>query len=198
MQNRRHNGNVVTVSALSVEGAADVGRICVGAIAGPQGVNGRVRIKSFTTAPDDVAAYGPLANEQGDRVFEITCEGLARGMVVARVFGIEDRDAAEALRGIRLYVDRSRLPPTGDENEFYHADLLGLEAEDEDGTVIGRVSAIVPTGSIDVLEIERAGELPSLLIPFTREAVPTVDIIRRRILVMPPDEDEDEDHQAPA
>lgn len=171
-----------------MEGAAGANRICVGAIAGAQGVRGRIRIKSFTAVPGDLAAYGALSDEDGSRAFELTLEGNARGMVVASIAGIEDRDSAEALRGTRLYAERARLPPPGDEDDFYHADLLGLEAVGEDGAVIGRVSAIVPAGGTDVLEIERpAGELP-LLIPFTREAVPAVEIARGRIVVVPPED----------
>ncbi len=181
-----------------MEGAADADRVCLGAIAGAQGVRGAVRIKSFTAVPEDVAAYGPVDDEPGERRFEIAVEGTARGMVVARISGIEDRAAAEALRGTRLYVDRARLPPTADEDEFYHADLLGLEAVGADGTVIGRVSGIVPAGATDVLEIEReAGAVP-LLVPFTRDAVPSIEIAAGRIIVVPPDEDEDEDEGARA
>ncbi len=185
------------MSALSVEGAADAHRVCLGAIAGAQGVRGAVRIKSFTAAPQDVAAYGPLEDEPGERRFDIAVEGVARDLVVARISGIDDRSAAEALRGTRLYVDRARLPPTADGDEFYHADLLGLEAVDPAGAAIGRVSGIIPAGGADVLEIACTGRAQPLLVPFTCDAVPTVEIAAGRIVVVPPDrEDEDEDEDA--
>ena len=138
-------------------------------------------------------AYGALSDEDGSREFVLTLEGNARGMVVASITGIEDRDSAEALRGTRLYVERARLPPPDDDDDFYHADLLGLEAVGEDGAVIGRVSAILPAGGSDVLEIERAAGALPLLIPFTREAVPAVEIARGRIVVIPPEDFEQED-----
>ncbi len=176
---------MVAVSALSTAGAAGAGRVCLGAIAGAQGVRGRVRIKSFTADPGGVAAYGPVSDEDGGREFRLTVLGRARGLVIARIDGIEDRNAAEALRGTRLYVERGRLPAIADEEEFYHADLLGLAAVDPDGAEIGRVAAIVPVGAGDVLEIAgRAG--PRLLVPFARETVPEVDVDHGRIVIAPP------------
>ena len=162
--------------------------MCLGAVAGAQGVRGAVRIKSFTAVPEDVAAYGPVEDETGRHRFEIAVEGAARGLVVARISGIGDRTAAEALRGMRLYVARARLPPTAEEEEFYHADLLGLEAVGAAGTVIGRVSGIIPAGGTDVLEIAREAGAAPVLVPFTRKAVPLVDIAAGRVVVIPPDE----------
>ena len=105
-------------------------------------------------------------------------------MVVARVAGVASRDAAEALRGLRLYVARAALPPP-EEEEFYHADLEGLRAEFADGRDFGRVRRVVNYGAGDVLEIEREGE--SALVPFTRAAVPVVDIAGGRLVVDPPE-----------
>lgn len=107
-------------------------------------------------------------------------------MAVARIAGVEDRGAAEALRGTRLYVARDRLPEPEDGEEFYHADLLGMEAEGPDGAMLGTVRAVIPAGEADVLEIAARGA-PPLLVPFTREAVPVVDLRRRRLSVVPPD-----------
>ena len=149
-------------------------------------MRGRVRIRSFTAEPEGVAAYGPVADETGGREFRLTVEGRARGMAVARIAGIEDRGAAEALRGTRLYVARDRLPEPEDGEEFYHADLLGMAAEGPDGAMLGTVRAVIPAGEADVLEIAARGA-PPLLVPFTREAVPVVDLRRRRLSVVPPD-----------
>lgn len=159
-------------------------RVCVGVITGAQGVRGAVRVKSFTADPEDLAAYGPVEDEAGERRFELRVVGRAKGVVVAKLAGIEDRDAAEALRGMRLYVGRAALPPAGEE-EYYHADLLGLRAELADGSVLGRVRAVHDFGAGDSLELERP-EGGLLMVPFTRAAVPVVDLAGGRVVIDPP------------
>src|SRR5947209_20438327 len=96
-------------------------RLCVGVITGPQGVRGAVRVKSFTDDPADVGAYGPVEDEAGQRRFQLKVVGTAKGVVVATIAGLADRDAAEKLKGTRLYVQRSALPEP-DEDEYYHGD----------------------------------------------------------------------------
>lgn len=160
-------------------------RVCVGIITGPQGVRGAVRVKSFTAAPEAVAAYGPVEDEAGTRRFELRVVGKAKGVVVATLPGVADRDAAAALKGLRLYVARDALPPP-EEDEFYHADLLGLAAELADGTVLGRVRAVHDFGAGDSLEIAPEAGTP-LLVPFTRAAVPVIDLAGGRIVVEPPE-----------
>ena len=184
-------GRAAEVSALAVEGAARPGRVCVGAVAGAHGVRGEVRIKSFTQRPEEVAAYGPLEDEAGDRIFALTLHGRARGQLIGSVEGVHGRDAAEALRGVRLYVDRVRLPAPQDEDEFYHADLLGLSAVDCAGNPRGRVAAILPAGDAAVLEIDPVGGEETILVPFTREHVPEIDIAAGHIVIDPPEEPED-------
>jgi 16S rRNA processing protein RimM len=160
-------------------------RICVGIITGAQGVRGAVRIKSFTAAPEDVAAYGAVADEAEKRSFALHIVGKAKGVVVAKIAGIEDRDAAEALKGVRLYVARSALPEPEAE-EYYHADLIGLRAEQVDGALFGRVRAVHEYGAGDSLEVERP-EGGTVLVPFTRAAVPVVDIAGGRVVIDPPE-----------
>src|SRR3712207_828538 len=135
----------------------------LGVIVGAQGVRGAMRVKSFTAAPEDVAAYGPVEDETGARRFSLRVVGASRGAVIAKVSGVEDRDAAEALKGTRLFVARSSLPPP-DEEEFYHADLLGLEAVLRDGKSFGRVRAVHDFGAGDSLELERP-DGTTLLLP---------------------------------
>jgi 16S rRNA processing protein RimM len=159
-------------------------RVCLGAIAGAFGVRGEVRLKSFCAEPEAIAAYGPLATEDDARRFTVTLTRPLKGAFAARLSGVADRDAAEALRGVRLYADRDRLPPAGDD-EFYHADLIGLEVRDTGGALIGAVRAVHDHGAGDLLEVARPGA-ESLLLPFTRAAVPTVDLAARRIVVDPP------------
>ena len=159
-------------------------RVCLGVVTAPHGVQGAVRIKSFTEQPEDVAGYGPLTDEAGLRRFELRVVGAGKGVVIARLSGVEDRNQAEALRGLRLYLPRSALPQTEAE-EYYHADLIGLEAVLGDGTPVGRVRAIHDFGAGDTLELARPGA-PALMVPFTRAVVPSIELASGRLVLDPP------------
>lgn len=161
------------------------GRVCLGAVAGAFGVRGEVRLKSFCAVPEDIAAYGPLESEDGARRFEVHLVQAVKGGFAARLSGVPTRAAAEALRGARLYADRAVLPPPA-EDEFYHSDLIGLEVRDTGGALLGRVRAVHDHGAGDLLEIDVAGG-PSVLLPFTRAAVPLVDLAAARIVADPPE-----------
>jgi 16S rRNA processing protein RimM len=163
--------------------AATEKRVLVGIVTGPHGVRGAVRIKSFTARPEDVARYGPLADAAGRR-FALRLVGAAKGVLIGRLDGVENRDAAAALRGHHLYLPRSALPPVA-ADEFYHADLIGLDAVLGDGTVLGRVRAVHDFGAGDTLEIERH-QAPPAMVPFTRAVVPLIDLDRGRLLIDPP------------
>jgi len=157
--------------------------VCVGVIAGPHGVRGQVKVRSFTATPGDVAAYGPVRDESGTRRFTLRLHGAPKeGVVVASLAGIADRDAAEALKGLRLYVARSALP-TAAEDEFYHADLVGLRAEGMAGETVGTVQAVQNFGAGDVLEVAKAAGGDTLLVPFTKAAVPLVDVGGGRVVI---------------
>jgi 16S rRNA processing protein RimM len=149
----------------------------VGAIAGAFGVAGEARIKSFCAQARAIADYGPLGTEDG-RQFTLRITREVKGGFAARVSGVATREEAEALRGTRLYAPRDRLP-TLPEDEFYHADLIGLEVVDTGGAVLGRVRAVHDFGAGDVIEVAGASEL---MLPFTRAAVPTVDLSARRLV----------------
>ena len=170
-------------------------RILVGAIAGAHGVRGEVKIKSFTADPKAIGRYGALCDEAGTRQFQLTVTGSAKGGVVARIAGIGDRDQAEALKGMRLYVAREALPPPDEPEEFYVADLGGLAVERPDGAALGRGAAVDNYGAGDVVEIALAGG-GSLAVPFTRRAVPVVDIAGGRLVVDPPAETTADDEAA--
>lgn len=165
-------------------------RICVGAIAGAFGVRGEVRLKSFTSAPGDVAAYGPLWSEDGKRSFTVRLTRPVTGGFGARLSGVETREDAEALKGATLWADRGRLPSLPDD-EFYHTDLIGLSVHDTGGALIGKVRAIYDHGAGDILEIFGPGRKQALLLPFTRAFVPTVDLAAGRIVADPPEEAEE-------
>ena len=164
--------------------------ICIGVISGPYGVRGAVRIKSFTADPVDVAAYGDVSDESGKRHFTLTVTGTAKGAVRALIKGINDRDAAEALKGVKLFVPRTVLPVLAEE-EYYYCDLVGLDAVLADGTPLGVIKAVQNYGAGDMIEIEEKGG-NAIIIPFTRDAVPEVDFAGSRIVVTPPEELEGE------
>lgn len=158
--------------------------ICVGAIAGAFGVQGEVRLKSFCAVPEDLGAYGPLYSADGTRSFKLKLSKYVSGGLAGRIKGVEDRDAAEALKGTELHVEKSRLPRLPDD-EFYHADLIGLEVRDTAGTLLGEVRAVHNHGAGDILEVTGPGG--ALLLPFTLAVVPTVDLQARRIVADPPE-----------
>ena len=162
--------------------------VLIGAIAGAHGVRGEVRIKCFTAQPAAVADYGPVSNETGTRRFRLRPRGQARGLLIARLDGVNDRDAAEALRGTRLFVPRAALPRPKRE-QWYVGDLEGLNAETADGTTVGRVKSIQNYGAGDVIEIERPNGA-ALLLPFTARIVPIVDVAGGRVVVDLPTETE--------
>ncbi len=157
-------------------------KICVGQFAGSHGVRGLVKLRSFTAEPADIMAYGPLSDEAGARRFTVTLQGMVKDNFLAKVDGVTSREQAQALAGVRLYVDRNALPSTEDEDEFYHADLIGLRAELTDGTVYGTVKAIYDFGAGDVLEVRTAGG-PLEMLPFSKACVPVVDVRGGRIVV---------------
>jgi 16S rRNA processing protein RimM len=166
-------------------------RVCVGLIAGAHGVRGLVKLKSFTADPAAIVSYGPLTDEAGARSFRIELAGSVKDHLLARIEGVGDRDRAEALRGTRLHVERERLPEPEDEDEFYHADLIGLEAVLPDGTPFGTVVAVYDFGAGDMLELRQgaaSGKAAggTVTVPFTRAAVPVVDVKAGRITVDPP------------
>lgn len=159
--------------------------VCVAQVAAAHGVRGALKLRCFTELPENVAAYGPLCDEQGCELLRVRVLGPTQGGVIVRAQGIEDRDAAQALRGMRLYVPRARLPaPEAD--EFYHEDLVGLRALDPAGQLLGRVLAVLNFGAGDLLELEMEGGRREM-IPFTREAVPEIDLKRGLVTVVLPE-----------
>jgi len=152
-------------------------------IGAAHGIKGELRVKSFTGDPLALADYGPLYDADG-RAFQIADIRLQKEIAVVRFKGVADRNAAEALTGTPLFVDRDMLPDELEEEEFYHADLMGMAVVELDGAAIGTVLAVQNFGGGDILEVARPGKA-SVLIPFTKAAVPTVDVTARQVHVDP-------------
>jgi 16S rRNA processing protein RimM len=151
-----------------------------------------VLIHSYASVPEDIGAYGPLSDSAAARSFAIESARVTAKGVVARLEGLADRDAAEALKGTELYVDRDRLPET-EEGAFYHADLVGLAAVDPAGNAIGTIAAVQNFGAGDLLEVRLTGTARTEFVPFTEAAVPSIDLAARRaVVVLPQATDEEE------
>lgn len=165
---------------------SDEKRICLGQITGAHGIRGEIRIRAHTEAPEDIIAYGPLESEAGDRRFALSKVRATKGGIIARVDGVGDRNQAEALKGALLYVDRDRLPDQED-GTWYHADLIGLVALDSQGSALGEVVAVQNYGAGDLLEVRPNDGGSTVLIPFTEEVVPDIDLANGRLIVMPPE-----------
>jgi 16S rRNA processing protein RimM len=160
--------------------------ICVGAIAGSYGVNGAVRLKSFCAVPEDIGTYSPLLSEDGQTVYTVTLGHPIKNGFTAQLSGVATKEQADALKGARLFATRAQLPSLPDD-EFYHADLIGLDVLDTGGTVLGQVKTVLNHGAADLLEITQPGSSATVLLPFTKEAVPTVDLEAGRIIADPPE-----------
>jgi 16S rRNA processing protein RimM len=155
--------------------------VLMAVIGAAHGIRGELRVKTFTADPLALGDYGPLSARDG-RVFEVAGIRPQGNVVVVRFEGVGDRNTAEALTGTELFIDRSALPGELEEEEFYHADLVGMTVLDENGMEIGKVSAVQNHGAGDILEIKGPG-LDAVLVPFTKAAAPSVDIASRRIRI---------------
>jgi 16S rRNA processing protein RimM len=164
--------------------------VLLAAVIGAQGLKGEVKVKTFTERPDSLAQYGGLHTADGRRFTVTAARGTKPDEAVLKFAEISDRAAAEALKGTELFVARAALPATEDE-EFYHADLIGLRADDTGDRLIGLVKAIHNYGAGDVIEIEQA-DGDTVLLAFTRETVPLIEIAKGRLVVAVPRDDEAE------
>lgn len=163
--------------------------ILLGVVTGVHGLKGEVRVKTFTENPDGLSAYGALRGPDG-RMFAVADARVVKaGEAIVRFEGVTTREQAEALKGVELHIKREALPAI-DNEEFYHADLVGLRAEDEAGRAVGLVRAIHNFGAGDVIEITRE-DGDNVLLPFTRRVVPLVDVAGERIVVATPEDVEE-------
>ena len=166
--------------------------VLLAVVIGAQGLKGEVKAKLFTATPDSLPRYGALHTRDGRKLVITAFRPAKQGEAVIAFGGVGDRNAAEALKGTELFVDRAALPETEGE-EFYHADLIGLEARDHEGRMLGKVSALHNFGASDVIELQRA-DGDSVHLAFTREMVPVINIAEGFIIVAVSEDDEDNDH----
>lgn len=152
---------------------AAVPRVCLGVIVGAKGIRGEVRIKSFTEDPADVGAYGPVASEDGTQSWAVQVTGAAKGTVTAKLKGVADRNQAEALKGVKLFVERARLPEP--EGAYYHADLIGLDVRLTTGEAKGKIVAVHNFGGGDIIEVGD-GTNETAMVPFSGEAIAEVNV----------------------
>ncbi|GGE38195.1 ribosome maturation factor RimM [Primorskyibacter flagellatus] len=160
-------------------------QVCVGAIAGAFGVRGEVRLKSFCADPESIADYSPLTGDNGVSYSVTLSRPISNGFA-AWLGGVETKEQADALKGVQLFAPRDRLPVPEDE-EYYHADLIGLRVVDTGGTEIGVIRAVHDHGAGDLLEIMGPGLKATVLLPFTRVCVPTVDLAGGKVVADPPE-----------
>lgn len=160
--------------------------VCVGAIAGSFGVRGEVRLKSFCANPEDIELYSPLSSEDGAQSWTVQLTRSIKNGFAAHLGGVVTKEQADALRGTRLFARRDQLPSLPDD-EYYHADLIGLEVFDTGGALLGQVKNVLNHGASDLLEIHAPGQDNTVLLPFTLAAVPTVDLASGRIIADPPE-----------
>ena len=165
--------------------AASTDRILLGRITGAHGIRGDVLVHSYAADPADIASYGALSDAAGQRTFKLALAGSTSKGLIARIAGIADRNAAEALRGTELYVTRDKLPAPAPQ-EYYHADLIGLQAVSPAGDVLGEIIAVENFGAGDLLELKLTGKTSTELIPFDATYAPTVDLAARTIVIVLP------------
>ncbi|WP_071673092.1 ribosome maturation factor RimM [Nioella nitratireducens] len=161
-------------------------RICVGAVTGSFGVRGETRVKSFCAEPAAMGDYGPLSTDDGARSFTLTITRPVKGGFAVRLSGVKTKEEADALKGTRLYAPRDALPALPDD-EFYHADLIGLTVVDTGGEELGQIHAVLNHGAGDLLEVRKRGQKGTTLVPFTLDIVPTVDLTAGRVVADPPE-----------
>jgi 16S rRNA processing protein RimM len=160
--------------------------ILLGTIGAAHGIKGQVRIAAHTQDPEAIGSYGPLATDRDGLTVTLHKVRLHKNVVVAHIKGVSDRNAAEQLNGLNLYVERSKLPDPDDEDDFYHADLVGLEARLDTGVVLGKVSAIPNFGAGDLIEVRDEQTGDTYLYPFTKAVVPHIDVSEGYLTIVVP------------
>lgn len=157
-------------------------KVCLGAIVGVHGIRGEVKVKSFSDDERHLTRYGLLSNESGDQTFDVKIMGHSKELLRVKIKGVDDRNTAETLIGTGLYIKRDLLPDLA-EDEFYHTDLIGLEAKNTSGEVVGTVNAVYNFGAGDLIELKMSEDGRLEMLPFTKAFVPTINIKEHFIIV---------------
>lgn len=153
-------------------------RVLLGVVTGVHGIRGQVKVRSFTSNPEDIVSYGALTNRQGTKLFRLSLHGATQQGLIASIEGIAGRNEAEAIKGTELYAERKNLPAVAEE-EFYADLLIGMEVRNEAGTVLGHVTGLYNFGAGDILEIRLSSSQKKEMYPFTRTVFPTVSTSER-------------------
>lgn len=161
-------------------GASDL--VVIAAIAGAHGVRGNLRVRSFTAIAEDCFSYGPLLDEAGQTLVEVKHFHAAKDHFVVTPKRPKQKEEWDSLKGTLLHVPQTVLPET-EEDEFYILELVGLDAFGGGGEPIGRVKAVHDFGAGDILELHLTGQPKPVMVPFTQEDVPVVDVSAGRIVV---------------
>jgi 16S rRNA processing protein RimM len=161
--------------------------VLMGRIGAAHGIKGEVRIQSFTDDPLAIRTYSPLLTERPGLSITISTARQGKGVIIARLADVNDRNSAEKLNGVGLFVSRDRLPPADDVDDFYHTDLIGLDARRQDGSVIGQVIAVLNFGAGDLIEI-REPDGATALFPFKRDFVPEIDLDAGFLTIVEPED----------
>ncbi|MGB3335797.1 MAG: ribosome maturation factor RimM [Devosia sp.] len=160
--------------------------IFLGQIGAAHGIKGQVRIATHTQDPEAIGGYGPLDTDRPGLTITLTKVRLQKNVVIAHIKGVSDRTAAEQLNGVSLFVNRDRLPAPDDEDDFYHADLIGLDARLDSGVTIGKVSAIPNFGAGDLIEVRDPQSGDTYLYPFTKAVVPDINLAEGYLTIVIP------------
>ena len=167
-------------------------RVLLGEVGSAHGIRGDVIVRSYAANPEDIATYGVLESADGKVLPKLAVVRVTDRGVIARFAGVSDRNKAEMLKGTQLWIARDRLPAAGD-GEYYHADLIGLDAVAPDGMAIGHVIAVENFGAGDLLEIRLKDSKQTEYVPFTNAVVPEVDLTAGRLVVLMPKDLDDDD-----
>jgi 16S rRNA processing protein RimM len=170
---------------LQRKGAVSADLVCLAEVVGVHGVKGMLKLRIFSDSPENLPEYAPLCDAAGERSFALLSLHPHQNTWLAQIEGVDDRTQAEKLRGLKLCVPRERLPSLKDEDSYYHADLVGMEAVGEDGAALGRIVNVANFGAGDLLEIKPLTGA-SFYVPFTKAIVPSVDLAKRQATVIVP------------
>lgn len=162
--------------------------VCVGKIVASHGINGAVKVKTYTEFPDSLLEYAPLFNKLGDKQFDLEFKSMSGDILILYINNTKSRNDADALKNIELYADKSKFPEL-EEEEFFYEDLTGLRAIERNGSFYGKIVAVHDFGSGDIIEIELKDSKKTEMIAFTKENFPKIDVKGGKVLLCLPEKE---------